>query len=141
MKQYERILVGLKSPEHVDELMDLACRMGGGKATIRLVHVIELPEPTPLDASVPDLEELAAEVLGKGKAIALEDGVQATTALLRSREAAPALLDEMRESGTDLAVLGFHHRRTFTELLLGTTAQHIARTAPCRIILSVPPRP
>jgi len=139
MKASERILVGLKTLEHVEELMDLACRLGSPTAWLRLVHVIELPDPTPLDADVPELEALAKEILEKAGRIASQSRLNRSTAVLRAHGAASALIDEIERNKIDLAVLGYHHRRSIGEILLGTTAQHLARGAPCRVLLSIPP--
>ena len=135
-----RILVGLKTLDHVDELMDLACRLGSPGALLRLVHVIELPDPTPLDASVPDLEDMAKEILEKAEGIARQCKMNVSTVVLRAHSASSTLADELAENNIELAVLGYHHRRSFGEILLGTTAQHMAKNAPCRILLSIPPR-
>ncbi len=140
MKQPERILVGLKTLDHVDELMDLACRTGSPTASLRLVHVVELPDPTPLDASVPEIEEMAREILRKAESIAHQCGRSASSAILRAHSAAPALVDDMQENRIELAVLGYHHKRSIGEILLGTTAQSLAKSAPCRILLNIPPR-
>ena len=66
--------------------------------------------------------------------------MKVSTLLLRAHSAGVALLDEMREKKIELAVLGYHHRKTLGEILLGTTAQDVARHAPCHLLLSIPPR-
>ncbi len=35
---------------------------------------------------------------------------------------------------------GYHHRHTLGEIILGSTARHLAQHAPCHIVLSIPPR-
>jgi nucleotide-binding universal stress UspA family protein len=140
MKQYERILVGLKTLDHVDELTYLACRLSSPSASLRLVHVIELPDPTPLDANVPDLDSAANEIIEKAEAIVHLSGMKVSTAVLRAHGAAYALIDELEQYKIELAVLGYHHRRSIGEFLLGTTAERMARHAPCRIVLSIPAR-
>ncbi len=139
MKRAKRILIGLKTSDHCGELTDLACRLGARGASLLLVHVIELPDPTPLDAEVPDMEAAAKQILGKARRIALRSGMKVSTLVLRAHSAASALLDELKQKKVDLAVLGCHHKRTLGEILLGTTAQHLAKQAPCHIVLSVPP--
>ena len=59
--------------------------------------------------------------------------------VIRAHNAGPALLDEMKEKKVDLAVIGYHHRRTLGEILLGTTAQHLATHAPCHLVIDIPP--
>ena len=140
MKQAKRILIGLKTPDSTDAMMELACRLGARGASLLLVHVIELPDPTPLDAEVPELQATAAKIIGKAKRVARRHNMKASGLVLRAHGAATALLDEMKEKKIELAVLGYHHRRTLGEIILGTTAQHVAKHAPCHIVLNIPRR-
>jgi len=140
MTRAKRILIGLKTLDTTDGLMELACRLGARGASLRLVHVIELPDPTPLDAEVPDLDAMAAKIIEKGKRIARRNRMKVSALTVRAHDAASALLDEMKGKKTELAVLGYHHRRSLGEIILGTTAQHLARHAPCHIVLNIPPR-
>ncbi len=140
MKRPKRILVGLKSYDHAVELTDLACRVAAPGAHLMLAHVIELPEPTPLDADVPDMEKEAKKIFRAAERAAKNSAVKISRHLFRAHNAGDALLEEMRQKKIDLAVLGYHHRRTLGELLLGTTAKHISHQAPCRLLLSIPKR-
>ncbi len=140
MKKARRILVGLKTPEQAVELADLACRLGARNASLFLVHVIELPDPTPLDAEVADLEELARKTLRAAERVARRSEMKIDSRVLRSHDAGDALLEEMKERQVELAVLGYHHKRTIGEMLLGTTAKYLATHAPCHILLNIPPR-
>jgi nucleotide-binding universal stress UspA family protein len=140
MRKAKRILVGLKEMGHTLELVDMACRLGARGAALCLVHVIELPDVTPLDAEVPDLEANGKKMLRAGERVAKRSRMQCSTLLLRAHSAGGALLDELKQQRCDLAVLGYHHGRTVGEFFLGTTARHIANHAPCHVLLSVPPR-
>lgn len=140
MRKAKRILVGLKTPEHAVELTDLACRVGARDAFLQLIHVIELPPATPLDAEVPELEATARKALRAGERVARRAGLKVSSLILHARSAGDALLDELKKRKIELAVLGYHHGRSLGEILLGTTAQHVARHAPCHVLLSIPPR-
>jgi nucleotide-binding universal stress UspA family protein len=140
MIKAKRILVGLKTLEHAGELTELACRVSAANSELLLVHVIELPDPTPLDADVPDLEAAAKKILGKATRVAASHQRETAKLMLRAHDASSALLDEMTQKKIGLAVLGYHHRRTLGEIILGTTAQRLAKDAPCQILLSIPPR-
>jgi nucleotide-binding universal stress UspA family protein len=144
MKRAKRILVGLKTLDSADALVDLACRLGARGASLLLVHVLELPgelaEPTVLNVDVPELDATAAKIIGKGKRVARRNKMKARALVLRARDAASTLLDLMKEEKIDLAVLGYRHRPALGEILLGATAQHLAWKAPCHIVLSIPPR-
>ena len=140
MKRAKRILVGLKTLDSTDELVDLACRLGARGASLRLVHVIELPDITPLNAEVPGVDAAAARIVAKGKRAARRGKMKAIASVFRAHNAASALLDEMKQHKIELAVLGYHHRHTLGEIILGSTARHLAQHAPCHIVLSIPPR-
>ena len=141
MKKPRRVLVGLKTAEHAVELTDVACRLAARNAALTLVHVIELPDPTPLDADVPRLEAEAAKILRAGERVAHRGGLRVQTTVLRAHNAGYALIDEMQSGRFELAVIGYHHGRSLGEVLLGTTAQHVAKQAPCHLVCLIPPRP
>jgi nucleotide-binding universal stress UspA family protein len=140
MKKAKRILVGLKTEAQAIELTDLARRVAARGASLLLEHVIELPDVTPLDAEVPNLDATARRILRAAERVARRNRIKATSRVLRAHSAGAALLDELKVEKIDLAVLGYHHRKTLGELLLGTTAKHVATHAPCHVLLSIPPR-
>ncbi|MBP1610257.1 MAG: hypothetical protein H6Q04_2492 [Acidobacteria bacterium] len=139
MKKAKRILVGLKMPEQAVTLTNAACRLGAKTASLILVHVIELPDPTPLNADVPELDAMAARILQAGERVARKSGMKVRTLALRARNAGEVLLMEMREKQIDLGVIGYHHRSTLGEILLGTSAKHLMKHAPCDLICIIPP--
>lgn len=140
MKRAKRILVGYKEKEQAVELTDLACRVGARGASLTLAHIIELPAATPLDAAVPELEAAGKKILAAAARVARRSRMKVTTVLLRARSAGQALVDECKERKIELAVVGYHRKKTIEELLLGTTHQYLARHAPCNILMSIPPR-
>ncbi len=140
MRKPKRILVGLKTLENAGELTTLACRLSSRGASIMLVHVIELPDNTALDAEVPDLEAAAQEILHVGEHVAQRNHLKARTRVLRAHSASYALLDELKEQKSDLAVLGYHHERTLGEVVFGTTAKHLAEHSPCYVVFGISPR-
>jgi len=140
MKKAKRILVALKTLDHAVELTDFACRLGARGANLLLVHVIELLEPTPLSAEVPDLEALANKIIGTAERVANRSGMKVSRLVLRAHYAGEALIHEIKDKKVELAVVGYHHRAMIAEMLLGTTARHLARHAPCHLLIAVPPR-
>jgi len=140
MKKPKRTLVGLKTLESAVELTTLACRLSSRGASLVLVHVIELPDNTALDAEVPDLEAAAQKILRSGECVARRSRLKAKTRVLRAHSASYALLDELKEQKSDLAVLGYHHGRTLGEIVFGTTARHLAEHSPCYVVFGITPR-
>ena len=139
MPQPNKILVGLKDVQHAVELTRLACRMAGRGASLLLVSVIELPDVTPLDAHVPELEAAAGAMFRVALREAGRQHVKASTLIIRAHSASYALTDELKQRKMELAVLGYHHKRTAAEFVFGTTALHLLRHAPCPLLLSIQP--
>jgi nucleotide-binding universal stress UspA family protein len=140
MKRAKRILVGLKTLDSAGALVELGCRLGARGARLLLVHVIELPDITPLNAEVPGVDAMAARIVRAGKGVAHRNRMRVESLVLRAHNAGEALLDELKTRKIELAVLGYHRRRTLGELILGTTARHLANKAPCHIVLNIPRR-
>lgn len=138
MAKPKRILIALKTPQQAVELTDLACRVAAHKASLVLVHVVELPPATPIDTEIPSAEAGGKKALQAAERVAKRCGAKITRLILHARSAGDALIDELKERKIDLAVIGYHHRRSLGEILLGTTAQHIARHAPCHLLMSIP---
>ncbi len=136
----KRILVALKSVEEAELLTRLAASLAPEGGVAILVHVIELPDPTPLDAEIPDLEATGREALAAAERVARAHGFEVVTRLLRARDAGGALLDEMASAPADMAVIGYHHDRTFRDYMLGTTSQYLMKRTPCPLVCLVPAR-
>jgi len=110
-------------------------------ARITALHVVEVPAATPLGAEDRALDAPAEAVERAVKKLARKHrGVKIAVRLLRARHAGKAIADELKEGKFDLAVMSYHHKRSLAELLLGTTASYLAKHAPCRLLMSVPPR-
>lgn len=140
MPRRKGVLVGLKTRDHASSLTELACRVADPDEHLMLVHVIELPEVTPLNAPLPELDREGEQVLRAGADVARRHRRKFRTLILRARSAGKALLEELKDRKVALAVLGSHHKRSFREFLAGTTHQYLAQRAPCRILLDIPPR-
>lgn len=141
MIQTSRILVALKEPDQVEELTALACTLAqarGGKEILAL-HVIQTPRSLPLETELTAEVDAGEAMLAKAEAVAERFDLEIRTELLQAREAAPAILEEARERGIDLIILGYNRRRRFGERLLkATTLEHVVRYASCQVLLSVP---
>ena len=140
MKKPKRILIGLRSEDHAVELADLACRTAARNGTVFLIHIIELPDTTPLDAEVPDLEEEARRILRTAERVIRRCQLKTEMLTLRAHRADLALLDELKARNIELGIFGYHHQRTLSEMLLGTVAQHLTKHAPCHLLMVIPPR-
>ncbi len=134
-----KVMVALRDAEHVDDLMKLACQMAKGmEAELIALHVVEVAPALPLDADDELLDRPGKAILSRAKLAA--SGMIPTavvTRLVRARRAGEAIVDEAKEQVVELLIMGYHHKLGLTEVLLGSTVQHVAHHAPCRLIVQI----
>lgn len=134
-----RVMVALKSLEQVQDLMDLACRVARGMgAELVAIHVAAIPAALDLGAESAVLDQPGNEILASARRSACEQFGQVSTQLIRAREVAQTIVSEAEEQQVDLLLLGYHHKSSLAEILLGDTAQYVARHARCRVIVEIP---
>ncbi|QSI31952.1 universal stress protein [Variovorax sp. RKNM96] len=143
---YQRILVPIDgsstSSRGLEEAIQLA-KLTGGR--LRLVHVIdELSFALSMDAYAGLagnwLEELrgnAAKLLEAARAKAADADVEADTVLLDRFKGTvhDQIAAEAEASKADLIVIGTHGRRGIGRWVMGSSAEHILRTAPVPVLL------
>jgi len=139
---YKRILVPVDgSPTSIrglDEAIGLA-KLGGG--SIRLMHVLDRVVFTGGETYTVDvfglLREAGERILQQMKAHAAAAGIDASTFLseLLPGRVCDVVVEQAKEFGADLIVLGTHGRRGVSRLLVGSDAEQIVRVAPVPVLL------
>jgi basic amino acid/polyamine antiporter, APA family len=121
-------------------------------ATIEALWVVVIPMALPLDASLPDAQiKHARQVLARAKAVGEEyAGVQVATAIVRTRRAGYAIVDEAKRRGVEAIVLGAEEpslirggsrlggRGGRLESYVGDVTKYVVSKAPCRVIVTAP---
>ena len=116
MTATSRILVALKDMDQVEELISLACILAQAEKgrAIHVVHVIQIPRALPLDTELTAETDAGESMLARAETVAEERFELAIeTELLQAREAGPAILEDAKEKGVDLIILGYNRRRRF----------------------------
>jgi nucleotide-binding universal stress UspA family protein len=137
-----KLMVALRDPESVESLMTLAVQLSNGMdAELVVLHVVEVPPATPIEAEDEVLDHEGKEILAAAKRVAERSSKKISTELLRAREAGEAITGEAKDRGAELLIMGYHrpHPHALGELLLGSTVQYVAHHAPCRVIVQIPP--
>jgi nucleotide-binding universal stress UspA family protein len=134
-------MVAIRDPEHVDDLVKLACQMAKGMgADLITLSVVEVAPALPLDAGSEVLDRPGKDALERAGKVAWDAfGLKASERLVRARDAGAAIVDEAADLGAELLVLGYHGKHGLGEVLLGSTVQHVAAHAPCRVIVQITP--
>jgi nucleotide-binding universal stress UspA family protein len=145
MSIYKRILVPLDGSDTarlgLREALALAHDCG---ATLRLMHVAsEFPVMLEISA-VENFEELkrrlvqhAQDMLAEARTLAdgLKVPVETCVRELKAGRVADAIVDEARDSGCDLIVIGTHGRRGLSRALVGSDAENVLRHATVPVLL------
>lgn len=136
-----KVLVALRDLESVESLITLACQVANGMdAELRALHVVEVPLATPLDAEDAVLDHPGREILDRARELAARKfSREVPVRLLRARSAGEAIVEEAQECGAGCLVMGHRRLSLVGEILLGSTVQYVARHAPIRVIVEIPP--
>lgn len=130
---YRRLLVPLIGNAQSLRAVEVACTLASDRyASVSVVSVLEVPPLLPLDAHMLDEEAEARRLFDRAEAIADAHGVHVSSRLVRAREAGPAIVELLEDSGTELVVVGAGRRRGGG---FGRTVRHVLRKASCRVLL------
>ena len=129
-----RILVPINGNPTDEEIVALACGIAKRtKGEVHVVYIIEVKRTLPLDADLPPEAEKGEMVLEQGERVAEEWDQKIQADLLQARDVGPTIVDEARERGADLILLGITYKKRFGEFDLGRTAPFVLKHAPCRV--------
>ena len=140
----ERILVPLDHSAGFEAVVDYACAVARGMgATLTLLHVYEPPnEMIGVVAGATVGGEAAAEKAAGGSLLdrASErmhaNGIAVVDRVLeRAGPAHETIVRNARVGEFDLIVMGTHGRKGVARLVLGSTAEHVLRDAPCPVLV------
>jgi APA family basic amino acid/polyamine antiporter len=136
--EYRTIVVPVtRSPESEEALVAAARLAAKRRATVAIVHVLELPHELALDASVPEREDEADELLDAARALVEQYGVRVVTRLARGRSAAAEIVEEALRRDADLVVLGAGRQKLAARrALFGLTVDRVLKQAPCRVLVA-----
>jgi nucleotide-binding universal stress UspA family protein len=130
----KRILVPVKGHPTDDEIIALACEIAKrSRGEVHAIYIIEVSRTLPLDADLPPEAERGEAVLERAERVAEGRGQEIQADLLQARDVGPTIVDEARQRGADLIVLGITYKRRFGEFDLGQTVPFVLKHAPCRV--------
>jgi len=142
---YAKILVPIDgSPTSTAGLVEAIRLAKSEGAALRLVHVLEdfkfmagAEDAVYLGNTVDLLREAGAAILAPAAARARESGLapESVTRETTGERAAHVIVDEAKQWGADLIVLGTHGRRGVERLIMGSDAEEIVRTTPVPVLL------
>ena len=144
---YTRILVATDGSKTSGDALEEALKLAGAGARLRIVHVIDSPyayaDAWYAAVSV-DVDAIQRAWRGAGQAIldqaavqAREAGVPAETALLETdgRRVSRVIVEDAERWPADVIVIGSHGHRALEQLLIGSVAEGVTRSAQVPVLL------
>jgi APA family basic amino acid/polyamine antiporter len=139
--EYERALVPLKLGPVGEEVLATAIKLmeeQGG--SICVVHVLRVPLDLPMDAAMPEAEELAAASLADAKELASEHGVDLRARVVRARALGEAIVEAAVDEEADVILMGSAPRWRRQSLFFSPTVDYVLRKAPCEVMVIAYPQ-
>jgi basic amino acid/polyamine antiporter, APA family len=134
--EYRTILVPVLRTVESEEALVAAARLATERrATIVLLHVIEVPLDQPLDADLREGEEVGDAILDEAEAL-LETyaGIRTVSRLERARSAGPAIVEEAARRDAEVVILGAPRTKARGgKPIFGRTVDYVLRNAPTRV--------
>jgi len=136
--EYRTIVVPVVRSYETEEALVAAARLAAERrATIAIVHVIEVPLERPLEAVTADEEDEANDLLEQSRGLVEDYGVRAVVRLVRARRAGPAIVEEADLRNAELIVMGAPRRPARRRTaIFGPTVDHVLKASPCRVLLA-----
>ncbi|MHB1467533.1 MAG: amino acid permease [Solirubrobacteraceae bacterium] len=161
-RDYSSILVPLFGTPLDDDIVQTAALLASGEPaeenelegpTLEALWIFEIPLALPLDARLPEAQiKRARQALARAKAVGEEySGIQVATAIVRTRRAGQAIVDEAKRRGVEAIVLGADEpsqirgggrlggRAAAAENFVGAATRYVIAKADCRVIVTAPP--
>lgn len=130
------MLVAVDGSPSSYKALAIACDIARrNKATVSVLHVIEVPRSLPLDADLGPEVERGESILTRAEKVADEHDIQLEGELLQARQAGHAVVDEAAEAGVDAIIVGLEYHRPYGRFQLGRLPQYILENALCEVWL------
>ena len=142
---YQRILVPLDGSATSERGLREAIKLASGQqSTLFFLHVVDdfrmLVEMTSVrsyDEMLKGLRQYGLEILAKARHAAEQGGVHRESLLreVTNERVAQVIVDQAKQHGCDLIVMGTHGRRGFNRIAMGSEAEQVARTSTVPVLL------
>jgi basic amino acid/polyamine antiporter, APA family len=141
--EFRTIVLPMVAGPQAREAMHIAARLAAERrSTIVAMRVIVVPLGLPLNADLPDQDELADVLLDEAHDIGDLYGVRVVERVVRGRNAGAEIVAETDRRNAEIVVMGAPRlpHRTRTSGIFGKTADYVLRNASCRVMIAAAKR-
>jgi nucleotide-binding universal stress UspA family protein len=130
------IVVGFDGSEQARRALERAATLaaGGDITVVTAVPFSPIATKGPSPIVDPREEEERVQLLGEAQASLAQHGLQAHAVEVHG-DAATAIVNTAKDANADMIVIGKHGRHGALARLLGSTAEHVVRNAPCDVLV------
>ena len=133
------IIVVFAEEIHSEHMMVLAAKLAKReRAELLTIFIIEVPLILPENASTPEEDRAAMDVLATAEAIARNNGVHIRSEIIHARQVSQTVLELAKREGAHLIVMGSYREGKYTGAPLGRAIESIATHAKCDVLIGVP---
>jgi APA family basic amino acid/polyamine antiporter len=133
---FSKILVPMKLGEIGEEMLATAVKLAQDRgASVEALHVIRVPMELDLEAELVDEEERAEASLAEAKLLGADYGVTVEGRTVRARSIGQAIVQEARDQGADLIVLGSAPRWRRQSRFFSPTVDYVLKKAPSEVLI------
>ena len=134
--QYSSILVPMKLGPIGEEMVATAVKLAQeAGASVWALHVVRVPMERELDRAVAEEEERAEASLSEARALGADHGVEVKTKTVLARSIGQAIVDQAKELGVDLIVVGSSPRWRRQSRFFSPTVEYVLKKAPAEVLV------
>jgi nucleotide-binding universal stress UspA family protein len=142
---YDRILVPIDgsppSQRGLEEAVALGKQLGSRLVLLHIVDnfpmLLEMAPAPAYEQTLMLMRERGEDVLAKARSAVVAAGLEVDTQLhdIQQETVADAILNQVRQSGCQLIVMGTHGRRGMKRLAMGSDAELVLRASPVPVLM------
>jgi APA family basic amino acid/polyamine antiporter len=129
---YRSAIVPILGQDVSGRAMHAAAKLVDPNASIDAIVFLEIPPQLSLEAGMEREEEEAREVLEAARLRARDEKLKIRTAVVRTRSAGAAIVDEAKRRNAEVIYLDFANT---TRPGLGAVASYVLEKRPCRVVI------
>lgn len=132
----KRVVVPVRGGHASEEAFRVACLIAHrSKAKVYALYAIEVPYHLPLDAEMTEALARAENIFSSLEHIAKDEHVSLETQVVQTRHKGPAIVEEVKERGADLIVLGIDYSPLNGRDPSSSAVSYILRHSPCPVLV------
>ena len=136
--EYESVLIALEVGHYTPEIVATARKLAArGSRGIYVVVTITVPQSSPIDADLPELEHAAQSIIERARLQLGRRRVGGRVIKVRAGQGGRVIIDEARQIRAQAIVMPLPPRTGTT--LFGKTVETVLAERPCRVIIESEP--